>query len=185
MVDAQHRRARRSSERAKESEAQLTAESDEPREWIFTFGGGHVHPTTGESLSRRFVRLAGTKGMARACMVELFGIKWSHQYAADDGDDPAGVAQFGLEELPSAQFPPLRLFERWREFEDAYLPDAASDGQRRQLRVAFYNGVAALFLELRELAEANDSQIDRRFDELDSELRRFELAVSDLQGRAR
>lgn len=79
---------------------------DEPREWIFTFGGGHVHPATGDSLSRRFVRLAGTKRAARERMVALFGVKWSHQYDAGDGSDPAGVSQFELVELPPEQYPP-------------------------------------------------------------------------------
>lgn len=77
----------------------------EPTEWIFTFGSGHVHPTTGEPLGQRFVRIAGTRRVARARMVERFGIKWSHQYAANQ-PDAAGVERFGLEELPPAQWPP-------------------------------------------------------------------------------
>jgi hypothetical protein len=80
--------------------------SEQPREWIFTFGGGHVHPTTGESLSRRYVRITGTRREARARMVAVFGVKWSHQYPTTDD---AGVEQFELEELPPAHWPALPL----------------------------------------------------------------------------
>jgi hypothetical protein len=177
MVDAKHGRARRANERAKESEAQLTAESNEPREWIFTFGSGHVHPTTGESLGRRFVRVAGSRRVARALMVELFGIRWSNQYAANDPDDPAGIARFGLVELPPDQYPPLRLFERWLTFDRATLHEAAPIAERHLARIAFYSGVEALFAELETLADASESETDRRVAELKDELRRFAAAV--------
>lgn len=67
----------------------------EEREWIFTFGSGHeLH---GESLGKAFVRIRGTALVARGRMIELFGVRWSHQYATEEA---AGVQQFGLTELP-------------------------------------------------------------------------------------
>lgn len=59
--------------------------------WLFTFGFGHTHPETGESLSGKAVRFEGTYAEARAKMVERFGIKWAFQYA--DGPGPVGVIQ--------------------------------------------------------------------------------------------
>lgn len=52
----------------------------EPRDWVFTFGIGHVHPITGESLANRYVIIHGDSETARAKMIERFGQKWSHQY---------------------------------------------------------------------------------------------------------
>ena len=67
-------------------------------EYIFTFGGGHVHPLSGASLARSFVRLeADSVGAARQIMFALFGAKWSHQY---ESEADAGVERWGLRELP-------------------------------------------------------------------------------------
>lgn len=72
------------------------------RDWIFTFGSGHeLH---GESLAKAFVRIHGTAGTARRRMIDLFGIKWSHQYATEEA---AGVQQFGLTELPLPDGPAI------------------------------------------------------------------------------
>lgn len=79
---------------------QYTGDPDEEREWIFTFGGGHTHPITGESLMNRFVRLRGTWLGSRKKMVELFGQKWSMQYPTEDD---AGVGQFHMTELELAE----------------------------------------------------------------------------------
>jgi hypothetical protein len=68
----------------------------EVREWIFTFGGGHVHPRTGEPLRMRFVRVAGTFFEARRKMASVFGMKWSHHYRSEE---EAGVNMFKLTEL--------------------------------------------------------------------------------------
>lgn len=56
----------------------------EEREWIFTFGSGHVHPVTGAPLDDCFVRIPGTFHTARRQMLDGFGIKWCGQYASED-----------------------------------------------------------------------------------------------------
>jgi hypothetical protein len=68
-------------------------------QWLFTFGFGHVHPTTGESLANRCVRFKGTYAQARGEMVRRFGIKWAFQYACDEtlGRD---YRELGPEDLP-------------------------------------------------------------------------------------
>ena len=55
--------------------------------WLFSFGYGHTHPDTGESLSDKAVRFGGTYEEARAKMVERFGVKWAFQYAAEAGPE--------------------------------------------------------------------------------------------------
>lgn len=57
----------------------------EPGFWLFTFGYGHIHPETGESLADRGVRFKGTYEEARRQMVDRFGVKWAFQYATDAG----------------------------------------------------------------------------------------------------
>lgn len=64
--------------------------------WFFTFGSGHTYPGTNEPCERAFVRIEGSYYEARAKMVSVFGIKWSHQYPSAEA---AGVDQFGLTEL--------------------------------------------------------------------------------------
>jgi hypothetical protein len=73
-----------------------TGDPNEEREWVFTFGSAHHHPTTGEPLARRFVRIKGTWLSARKRMLALFGQKWSMQY---DSAAAAGVERYGLREL--------------------------------------------------------------------------------------
>ena len=53
--------------------------------WLFTFGFGHTHPDTGESLSGKAVCFDGTYEEARHKMVERFGDKWAFQYQAGAG----------------------------------------------------------------------------------------------------
>ena len=66
-------------------------------EWIFTFGFGHTHPKTGESLANTFVRIAAADSeAAREEMYRRFGQKWSFQY---DSEQKAGVEKYGLREL--------------------------------------------------------------------------------------
>jgi hypothetical protein len=65
---------------------------DDCREWIFTFGYGHVHPETGESLAERFVRIPGTYSDARREMARRFGMRWAFQYEAE-----ADTTQYGRE----------------------------------------------------------------------------------------
>ena len=72
---------------------------DTPREWIFTFGSGHVHPTTGESVGRKFVRIVGTHGEARAQMIRFFGRKWSHQYESESEAAASLRGEYGYTEL--------------------------------------------------------------------------------------
>jgi len=71
----------------------------ELREWIFTFGFDHVHPVTGGSLAKRFVRIrAEDAEAARWEMVRRWGLKWSFQY---ETEEQAGVARWGLTEVVS------------------------------------------------------------------------------------
>jgi len=163
---------------------------DEPREWIFTFGGGHVHPATGESLSRRFVRLAGTKRAARERMVALFGIKWSHQYDAGDPDDPAGVRQFELVELPPQQYPPpadSRASITWRGVRlDSR--SMSGDGQcwrsaDERWKVSRYDGDGVWYARLRVGVHRMLGQGTTAFDALDA-ARAEALALRRQMGKA-
>lgn len=72
---------------------------NEPRDWFFTFGYDHTHPTTGERLRRSYVRVHGTADSTRAAMITVFGNRWSHQYPTAAH---AGVDKYGLTE---AAFP--------------------------------------------------------------------------------
>ena len=65
------------------------------REWIFTFGFGHVHPVTGESLARKYVKIRGTVETSRDEMVRRYGRKWATQYFSEER---AGVKRYGLTE---------------------------------------------------------------------------------------
>jgi hypothetical protein len=71
-------------------------EPERPRDWIFTFGCGHHLDNPWKPLGRRFVRIHGTYAGARAAMVSVFGIRWSHQY---ESEEAAGVAEYGYTEL--------------------------------------------------------------------------------------
>lgn len=64
---------------------------DRPLFWFFTFGFGHTHPLTGESLANKGIRFEGTYESARSEMVERFGIKWAFQYASGPG--PTGIIE--------------------------------------------------------------------------------------------
>jgi hypothetical protein len=70
--------------------------TDAVRDWIFTFGFGHVHPESGESLRNRFVRIRGTFSEARDEMVRRFGKKWAFQYKSEQD---AGVGTYALTEV--------------------------------------------------------------------------------------
>jgi hypothetical protein len=74
------------------------------QDWIFTFGGGHWHPLTGESLVNRYVVIAGTCDSSRELMVRIFGQAWSNQYASAED---AGVGRFGLRPV---DLPPVPRF---------------------------------------------------------------------------
>lgn len=68
---------------------------EDPGEWIFTFGMGHVHPTTGESLRNCYVRISGDYETARAEMLARFGQAWCWQ----EPGDWRGVEQYKLREI--------------------------------------------------------------------------------------
>ena len=63
--------------------------SEEPREWIFTFG-------VDSHYGRRFVRIVGTHEQAREEMVRRHGRQWAFQYRTEE---EAGVERWRLEEL--------------------------------------------------------------------------------------
>lgn len=72
-------------------------EHDEPRTtWYFTFGSGHLHPTTGEDLYGGYVVIVGTRAEARDKMVAAFGNAWSFQYETAGS---AGVALFAMRQI--------------------------------------------------------------------------------------
>lgn len=83
----------------------------EVRDWIFTFGFGHV--ATGEvPLRNRFVRIRGTFEEARTEMVRRFGRTWAFQYPSED---EAGVSTYGLTEyvIDSAVDPRSESYLDW------------------------------------------------------------------------
>lgn len=61
------------------SRAQEATDAEPTR--VFTFGTGHRHPITGESLGQRYVRVPGDAITARERMLSVFGREWSHEYA--------------------------------------------------------------------------------------------------------
>lgn len=64
---------------------------------IATFGSGHVHPDTGESLAQRFVRVEGPDEDAiRLVLNDRFGGRWASLYADETA---AGVGTYGLTEV--------------------------------------------------------------------------------------
>lgn len=64
--------------------------------WIFTFGFGHAHPETGESLANCFVEIEGDIDSTREVMEAHFGNKWAFQYPTRQ---QAGVEKFKLKEI--------------------------------------------------------------------------------------
>jgi hypothetical protein len=67
------------------------------RSYFFTFGFDHVHPTTGEPLSRKYMEIiAPDSEQARKLMVKLFGTKWAFQY---DSVDQFGATKYSLTRL--------------------------------------------------------------------------------------
>lgn len=68
----------------------------ENQRWIFTFGFGHVHPVTGESLANYYVAIEGDVNESREIMARHFGNKWSMQYP---NEEKAGVQKYGLERI--------------------------------------------------------------------------------------
>jgi len=68
----------------------------EHHRWIFTFGFGHVHPDTGDSLANRYVVIDGDVNESRATMVEHFGLKWANQYPTEEA---AGVQKYNLQPI--------------------------------------------------------------------------------------
>ncbi len=77
------------------TEAERKRLATEEREWIFTFGFGHSHPETGESLGRKYVRVRGTCATSRVEMERRFGRAWAFQYPTEE---MAGVTKYGLSE---------------------------------------------------------------------------------------
>jgi hypothetical protein len=69
----------------------------EEREWLFSFGYGHVHPITGESLAGCYVRIRGTVDSSRDRMFAAFGPRWAFQYRTAE---ELGVEEYGLREIP-------------------------------------------------------------------------------------
>jgi len=77
-----------------------------PREFIFTFGFGHYHPETGESLNNKYVRVRGLDFLqAREKMTRRFGRSWSFQYSSEAA---AGVQRYKLTEIPFEPQPVTR-----------------------------------------------------------------------------
>lgn len=70
--------------------------SQPTQDWIFTFGFGHAHPQTGESLANCFIRIRGTRADARREMDRRFGQKWAFDY---ESEERAGVQKYNLREI--------------------------------------------------------------------------------------
>ena len=64
--------------------------------WVFTFGFGHVHPETGESLKNCYVIFYGDANETREEMEGYFGRKWAFQYPSEEA---AGVDKYNLRRL--------------------------------------------------------------------------------------
>lgn len=76
-----------------------TADAKEVTQWIFTFGFGHVHPVTGESLANCYVVITGDVNTSREAMARLFGLKWANQYPSKEA---AGVEKYRLRQVEVA-----------------------------------------------------------------------------------
>lgn len=64
--------------------------------FYFTFGTDHVHPKTGESLGKKYIRITGDVDSARRVMFHLFGRNWAAQY----GDEGLNVIErYELEDM--------------------------------------------------------------------------------------
>lgn len=70
--------------------------AEQPRDWYFTFGSNHTHPTTGEVLTNAYTRINGTLASSRAAMVAAFGNRWAFQY---ESANEAGVDKCKLTEV--------------------------------------------------------------------------------------
>lgn len=71
---------------------------------IFTFGFGHKHPVTGQSLAHHYVVIEGqTSKHCRCKMLNHFGNAWAFEYP---DEEYAGVEKFNLTELSWKDFPP-------------------------------------------------------------------------------
>ncbi len=80
---------------------------DEVNDWCFSFGSGHFHPVTGESLFGMYVRFPGTTWrQARVMMWERFRRKWASQYRGEECAQHA--AKYGWQELPEAEWPAVQ-----------------------------------------------------------------------------
>lgn len=71
---------------------------------VYTFGFGHKHPVTGESLANMYTVVSGESGEhCRAEMLNRFGRDWAFEYTTAEA---AGVERFKLRELPQMEWPP-------------------------------------------------------------------------------
>lgn len=74
------------------------AESPSPAQesWVFTFGFGHTHPVTGDSLANCYIKVRGDINETRQAMERAFGNKWAFQYRDEEA---AGVEKYKLNPL--------------------------------------------------------------------------------------
>ncbi len=77
---------------------------------FFTFGGGHIHPQTGESLAHQYVAIHmppdAPADAHRARMFRFFGPEWSHQYDALPDAVTGPCAQFPVDKYDRAKLGP-------------------------------------------------------------------------------
>lgn len=133
---------------------------NEPRDWFFTFGYDHHHPTTGQPLRKSYVRIHGTCDGTREAMVAAFGRGWSMQYY---DRERAGVDRYGLTEvaLPGAPEP-----------DDADRPTVAADVAAikqmvEQLRINEREHGRQPSGDLWDAAEATAAEISDRLDRIE------------------
>ncbi|WP_433651065.1 hypothetical protein ACQP2C_00030 [Micromonospora zamorensis] len=89
-----------------------------PQNWYFTFGSGQQH-------DGKYVVIHGTHDAARDEMIAHFGNRWAFQYGTADR---AGVDEFGLVELPRAEWAERGVAARRPTYSDPEFGEPDPDG---------------------------------------------------------
>jgi hypothetical protein len=120
---------------------------------VFTFGPDHRHPTTGEPLAGRFVRIPGDASSARDRALAIFGRNFATDY--DPGRGAQTIAKWDLDEInprPVYAFSPTGQVSPYWSWEEA---EVKSTSERR-FQIANELGAVA-GLDAVPLADSEDS----------------------------
>lgn len=111
--------------------------------WYATFGDGHTHPITGESLRDAYTLVPGDtyEDAHQAMTRSVFGRQWAFLYENADNHRGAGVARFGLHEVPFVPSSPVGV-AMWAAYDKAIADHP----------MAHPHGVAQVMAEAAELA---------------------------------